>query len=113
MKKTWDIWELQAIEYLKQKGFIILDTNFKFWKIGEVDIVGSKDWLTVFFEVKKRYGNAFWYAAESLQYWKKMKILKTIEYYCFKRRISLEAIRFDFLAIQDGKIEHFESVALS
>ncbi len=112
MKQVWDRGEIEAIEYLKSLWFSIKDTNFKFSKFWEIDIVGEKDGLTVFFEVKKRYGHAFGYASETLQYGKKIKILKTIQYYCYLRKIDFGKIRFDFLAIQDGKIEHFENVEL-
>lgn len=112
MKKSGDIWEIQAIEYLKSKGYTIVETNFRFWKVGEIDIVWKIGGIIVFFEVKKRFWNSMGYAVEALNFWKKIKILKTIEYYCMMRKISLEQIRFDFLAIQDGKIEHFENVEL-
>lgn len=112
MKKTGDKWEIEAIEYLKSKGYHIIETNFKFWKFWEIDIVCSKDNKTIFVEVKKRIWNSFGYAVEALNFGKKRKILKTIEYYCMMRRVDFWLIRFDFFAIQDDKIEHFENVEL-
>lgn len=112
MKKTWDIWELEAISFLKNKGYVIIDTNFKFWKIWEVDIVCKFEHLTVFVEVKARKNCLFWHPEESLSPAKKIKILKTIQYYCLLRKISLEHIRFDFISIYNGQVSHYENVEL-
>lgn len=112
MKKTWDFWELQAISFLKDKGYLIVDTNFKFWKIWEIDIICKNMGLTVFVEVKTRKSCLFWYPEESLGQSKKIKILKTIQYYCLLRKISLEDIRFDFISVYKGEISHYENVEL-
>lgn len=112
MKKVWDTGELQAIEFLKQNWVNIITSNFKFWKVGEIDLVWEKAGKIIFYEVKKRFWNSHWLAVESLSFSKKMKIRKTIEFYCYKYGISLENVQFDFIAIQNNSLQHFENVEL-
>ena len=50
--------ETIAADYLINNGYKILDRNFQ-TRYGEVDIIGVKDDLIIFFEVKSRYTNSF------------------------------------------------------
>lgn len=109
MKKLWDKAELMAIEYLKRNNYNILDTNFKFWRFGEIDIIASSSDITTFIEVKYRSNDTFWSAEESISKQKKYKILKSIEYYCLKNNINLEHIRFDVIVILK-KIDSFRLI---
>jgi len=59
-KKTGDEWELIAIKYLQDKWYKLLDTNYKFGRFWEVDLIVKKDDLTVFIEVKYRSNDNFW-----------------------------------------------------
>ncbi len=112
MKKTWDIWEIMAIKYLKEKWYIILETNFKFSTIWEVDIITKLDDLYIFFEVKYRQNDKYGIWEESINYYKKLKIKKTINYYCLKKKIDLENARFDVIAILGDKLNHHENVEI-
>ena len=58
-KKTGDIWEIVAIKYLQKNGYSILDTNFKFGRFGEIDVIAKKDDITVFIEIKYRLSTSF------------------------------------------------------
>lgn len=62
-KKIGDLGEKIAVNYLKRKGFVILETNY--WrKWGELDIIARKDDTVHFVEVKSvSYGTK-----EKLQY---------------------------------------------
>lgn len=112
MKKSWDIGEIMAINYLKTKWYQILETNFKFGIIGEVDIV-TKYWnLYIFVEVKYRKNDRFWTWEESINYGKKQKLRKTINYYCLTKKIDLEKARFDVITILWNEINHYESIEL-
>lgn len=111
-KKIGDDGEIEALVFLKSSWYSIIDTNYIFWKAGEIDIIAQKWEMTVFFEVKKRSWNKYGTAYETLALAKKRKILLTLEHYCLTHRIDFEKIRFDFIAIQDGKITHFENVEL-
>ncbi|MBF0913885.1 YraN family protein [Candidatus Gracilibacteria bacterium] len=50
-KQKGDNGELIAIKYLKSKGFEICDTNFKFGRFGEIDIIAEKEGFFYFFEL--------------------------------------------------------------
>jgi putative endonuclease len=112
-KKTWDIWEIIAIKYLQKNGYDIIDTNFKFWRLWEIDIIAKLDNLTVFFEVKYRENLRFWTPEEWVTKSKLRKFWKTIDYYCFKNRVNHEFIRFDIIAILKGensyKVTHYKN----
>jgi len=41
-KKMGDIGEVIAIEYLQKHNYQLRDTNFKFGRFGEVDIIAEK-----------------------------------------------------------------------
>ncbi|QQG45638.1 MAG: YraN family protein [Candidatus Sungiibacteriota bacterium] len=49
-----DIGEKEAICYLKNSGYQILDTNYRVKNLGELDIIGEKNNKLFFFEVKTR-----------------------------------------------------------
>jgi putative endonuclease len=116
MKKSWDNWELLAIEYLKKNGYHLIDTNFKFSIFWEIDLILKKDEITVFVEVKYRSNDKFWTWTESIWASKKRKILKTIEYYSVKNKINLEKIRFDVISIEkmekSFRLTHFRNESL-
>ncbi|NDK08863.1 YraN family protein [Candidatus Gracilibacteria bacterium] len=112
MKKSGDLGEIIAIKYLKEKGYTILETNFKFSTIGEIDIITKLGELYVFFEVKYRFNDKYGVGEESINRNKKFKIKKTINYYCLKNKIDLDYARFDVIAILGDKINHHENVEL-
>lgn len=115
-KKTWDKWELIAIKYLQKNWYTILDTNFKFGRFWEVDLIAKKDDLTVFIEVKYRNSDKFWIPEESITKNKLSKCMKTIDYYCKKNNIDFEKIRFDVITIlkleTSYKISHYKNIEI-
>lgn len=112
MKKSWDLGEIIAINFLKKKGYEILETNFKFWIIGEIDIIAKFEDSYIFVEVKYRKNDKYWTWEESINYYKKLKIKKTINYYCLKKNIDLEQARFNVVTILWESINHYENVEL-
>lgn len=106
MKKSWDNWEILAIEYLKKNWYFLVDTNFKFSIFWEVDLICKKDDLTIFIEVKYRSSEKFWTGEESITKSKLFKLQKTIEYYCVKHHINFEKIRFDVISITKQEKSH-------
>ncbi len=115
MKKLWDQAELMAIEYLKKNNYHILEINFKYGRIGEIDIIGKKEDKVIFFEVKYRRNDTFWFPEESITKLKKQKIFYTIEFYCFENSINMEEIEFNVISIfwdlwADFLIKHYKNV---
>lgn len=115
-KQKGDIWELVAIKYLQNKWYKILDTNFKFWRFWEVDIICEIDWITCFVEVKYRSNTKFWFPEESITKQKLFKFRKTIEYYVVKNNLDFEKIRFDVIAIlkweKSYKLKHYKNIEI-
>ena len=106
MKKTWDIGEVIAIEYLQKYNYQICDTNFKFWRFGEVDIIAKKDDRYYFVEVKYRSHLGYGTPEESVTPYKLRKCRKTVEYYCVTNDIDMEHIQFDVITILKQKTSH-------
>lgn len=99
-----------AIDYLRSKGYVILDRN---WRSGhkEIDIVARKDDIVVFVEVKAR-ANAFYGKPEDAVTRRKMHLLVlAADAYLRYNAIDLE-VRFDVITITGtaGKpyIRHYE-----
>lgn len=115
-KKIWDTWEIIAIKYLQKNWYSIIDTNFKFWRFWEIDIIASLDDITVFFEVKYRQSIIYWIPEESLTKYKLSKCRKTVEYYCKKNKINFEKIRFDAITIIKNEttynVKHYRNIEI-
>jgi len=115
-KKSWDKWELIAIKYLQWKWYKIIDTNYKFSRFWEIDIICSKNNITCFVEVKYRSSIKYWIPEESINKNKIYKISKTIYAYCFKNNVDIESIRFDVIAIikweKSYKLTHYKNLEL-
>lgn len=115
-KQKWDKWELISIKYLKSKDFEIIDTNFKFWRFWEVDIIAQKDWFTYFFEVKYRENEAFWLPEDSITKAKLKKFRKTIEFYVLQNNLDFEKIFFEVITIlkwkTSYKLKHYKNLEI-
>lgn len=115
-KKTWDNWEIVAIKYLQKNWYTILDTNFKFWRFWEIDIITALNDLTIFFEIKFRQSVTYWIPEESITKYKLSKCKKTIDYYCKKNNIDFEKIRFDAITIikwqTSYNLKHYKNIEI-
>lgn len=114
--KIWNNWEIIAIKYLQKNEYKILETNFKFWRFWEIDIIAKKWEIIIFIEVKYRNNISYWIPEESLTKYKLSKCEKTIQYYCKKYKIDFEKIRFDAITIlkekNSHKITHYKNIEL-
>ena len=103
-------YELQAEEYLKNKRYKIINTNF-LCKFGEIDIIATKDNVLIFIEVKARKNTKYGYPREAVTKSKQRKIIKTAEYFVMKNKYYETQCRFDVLEIiiEDNIINHLEN----
>ncbi len=115
-KKIWDIWELIAIKYLQKNSYQIKDTNFKFGRFWEIDIVSEKDGITQFIEVKYRSSSKYGEPEEAIIKSKLRKLKKTIEYYVVKNNLDFEKISFDVITIlkweKSYKLKHYKNLEI-
>lgn len=92
-----------AARFLENEGVKIIERNFRFHKMGEIDLIGIDGEYLVFVEVKYRKTAGAGYAAEAVNYKKIKQICKIADYYRVFRKISPDtSVRFDVVAM-DGK----------
>lgn len=102
-----------AEQFLKEKGYRILERNFSL-KMGEIDLIALDGDTVVFVEVKTRRGNGYGVPAEAVTRRKQDQIVKTAMAYLLKKKLRDVSCRFDVIGIslQGGaspKIEHIQS----
>jgi putative endonuclease len=99
-----------AVDCLLQKGYQILETNWRYLK-AEVDIIASKDDWLIAVEVKTRSTNEFGDPQDFVNK-KKIKLLvQAMDEYVNRYNLEVE-VRFDIVAItineKQLEIEHLE-----
>lgn len=104
--------EEMAVEFLEDKGYVILDRNYKFMR-GEVDIVAYVGREIVFVEVKTRSSGYYGTPEEAVDEEKKLQIKKVAEAWLHERKMEGAPVRFDVISILEPKadekrIKHFE-----
>jgi len=100
--------EQLAIDFLLQRGYSILDVNWRYQK-AEVDIIALKEDVLAVVEVKTRSGTQFGNPQDFVNH-KKIKLLvSAIDEYINSKNLDVE-VRFDIIAIVKEKnnfeIEH-------
>ncbi len=123
-KELGDLGEKIASDFLKKKGYKILEKNYiPKWLRGpekkEIDIIARKDDIISFVEVKTLSGESQTFLPEDkVNFQKQRKILRVAESYLLEKRISPEtkcqvdviAINID-LNLKKAKIKHLKNVA--
>lgn len=96
--------EAIAQKFLIEKGYLILETNWRCDK-DELDIIAQHDDTLVIIEVKTRSTNEFGEPEEAVNYHKEQTILRATEAYLLQSNIDLD-VRYDIIAviIDNGKI---------
>lgn len=129
-KRTGNLGEKIAENYLKKKGYQVLDKNYSF-RIqgnpleGEIDIVAKKDDIITFIEVKTLWQNRrnFFSPEEKVNFGKQKKLVKMAESWLMGRKIPLNSKwQIDIVSVEikkpsfakatedeEVKISHFEN----
>jgi len=97
-------------EYLQNKGYEIVETNFK-CRFGEIDILAKNDRYLAFVEVKTRKADGMSHPFESITPAKRAKVIKTAQFYLMKFSTNLQP-RFDAAAVftADGELQKIEYI---
>ena len=90
--------EFAAQNFLKEKGYTIIDLNFRS-KTGEIDIIAYDKSYIVFIEVKYRKNLKNGMPREAVNYKKQSKIIKTAQYYLMIKNIYNKDCRFDVIEL--------------
>lgn len=101
--------ERMAGEALQQRGYSILERNFR-CQYGEIDLVAEHEGELVFVEVKTRRGTAFGRPEEAVTFRKQQKILEVASYYLDTHNCSQRAWRIDVVAVQFSQAGKFEEI---
>ena len=99
-----------AQNFLKQKGFKVLERNYRY-KRSEIDLIVCRDNWLVFVEVKTRTSTAFGYPEEFVDYHKKKMIFDGALHYMYEKDWQGN-VRYDIVSINltrgGPEIHHIE-----
>lgn len=104
-----------AVEYLKQKGYQILERNFR-RNYAEIDIIALFQETLIFVEVKTRTSETYGLPIESISPFKIRSLVKTAQLYTYLHPHLPESLRIDAVAIIFStqhdvvNIEHIENI---
>jgi putative endonuclease len=102
--------EAHAMRYLQQKGFQILETNYRA-KHAEIDLIAQTEKLLIFVEVKTRTNVRYGHPEEFVNSAKAKLVMKAAEHYIFATDWQHD-VRFDIVAVtingDDVQVKHIE-----
>lgn len=102
-------YEQRAEQYLMEKGYRILERNFRN-RMGEIDIIASQKGVIVFCEVKYRTSSAFGSPLEAVDWRKQNQIRKVAQFYLMCHgRSEWTPCRFDVIAFEGENMTHVEN----
>lgn len=107
--------ENAACQYLKVRGFTILERNFR-KGYGEIDIIALKGKVLIFIEVKTRSNNNFGDPFEAISKKKLAKLIEVAKFYKYSLRPDLpDDLRIDAIGVRLARgqvkdIEHIENI---
>ncbi|RPI75842.1 MAG: YraN family protein [Ignavibacteriales bacterium] len=114
-KQFGDEGEEIAVSHLVEKGYEIIDRNYRFGK-GEIDIVAKdpENGDTVFIEVKSKKNLEFGDPVYSVTKNKMKQLKRMAELYLYDKEIDEIDCRFDVITVllrgnQKPVIEHYEN----
>ena len=89
-----------ATRYLELSGYLILYRNYR-CRLGEIDIIATKDDVLTFVEVKTRLSTITGQPAEAVTFTKQQKIRRIAQYYmmCEGLLDNMPIISFDVIEI--------------
>jgi putative endonuclease len=119
-KEVGKIGEEIAAEFLRKKGYRILERNYKFkipgsFQRGEIDIVAKKKDTICFVEVKTlKDPKIEIFPEEKVDFQKRKKLIKVAESWLIKNKIPLNSKwQIDIISVEikggEPKISHFEN----
>jgi putative endonuclease len=111
-KVTGETGEKLAANFLKKKGYRILEKNYR-CRQGEIDIVAERKKCLVFVEVRTRTNTAFMLPADSISYSKQQRVIAAVYHYLQEHSLDEKDWRIDFIGIEmskEGKVINMEHI---
>ena len=101
-----------AEEYLKKKGYKVVERNYR-CAVGELDLIVLDRRIVVFVEVKTRSGTGYGSPLEAVEFRKQRKMIQTAQYFLSAKRLHQRDARFDVVGIswpgREPVVEHIEN----
>lgn len=96
-----------AVDFLKRKGYRIIERNYKN-KLGEIDIIAKDNNTLCFIEVKTRTSLDFGYPQEAITAAKQKKINKVALSYLKQYNLLSISARFDIISVISNNQNKFD-----
>ncbi len=110
-KHIGDVGEERALEFLLQKGYEFVSSNYHS-RYGEIDIIAKNGEYIVFAEVKTRKTGSLATPSEFVDFRKQKRIITTAKIYLSENPTELQP-RFDVIEVtymgNEFEIEHIEN----
>jgi putative endonuclease len=101
--------ETLATRFLEHEGFVILDRNYFARKLGEIDIIASRDDVLHFIEVKS--GKTDFDPVYNVTPSKLRKVINSAHYYMKTNNLDT-VFSIDALILRHDEVEFIENVTL-
>jgi putative endonuclease len=108
-RKIGDQSESLATDFLEREGFVIIERNYYAGKLGEIDIIATKEDILHFIEVKSSYGD--FDPIYNITPSKLKKVINSAHYYLKHKGLDI-AFSIDALLIRKGEVELIENITL-
>ena len=101
---TGSRYEIYAAAYLEERGYRILEKNYR-CRAGEVDLIGQNGRYLVFIEVKYRKDSRAGAPEEAVNRQKQERLTRTARWYLTVRGLAADTpCRFDVVAVEGNEI---------
>ncbi|HEV8724639.1 MAG TPA: YraN family protein [Candidatus Binatia bacterium] len=104
--------ERLAEQYLKKKGYKIVERNYR-CRGAELDLIVLDRRVIVFVEVKTRTGHGFGSPFEAVEFRKQQKMIRAAQYFLNEKKLHQRDARFDVVGISwpggEPLVEHIEN----
>jgi putative endonuclease len=107
-KEKGNYFEDKACEYLSSSGYLLIERNFYAKKLGEIDIIATKEGVYHFVEVKS--GESF-EAVYNITPSKLGKLKRSVEYYLQTKKLNVPYC-IDAIIFAGEELEFLENITL-
>lgn len=108
-KKIGDINESRAVKYIEDLGFRVVERNYFARKLGEIDIIATKDNIWHFIEVKS--AKADFDPIYNLTPTKLRRVINSTNYYIKSKTLDI-AFCIDVIVVRGDDIELLENITI-
>lgn len=95
--------EAAAVEFLEENGFSILEKNFRFSRMGEIDIIAKENEYICIVEVKMRSNSYYGAPSEAVDARKQQRIKRLAMVFLKQHNLIESFIRFDVVEVECTK----------